>query len=167
MLLGLVLALSTTAPEGLIIPHSALRFAEDFRDTCLEGYGDYNKTRTAAKAHGYVDNGLLASWPESLLAKKKQLTLVYRGVMAEAPNSAPQCMLQAEDVPGGSFERLGAAVDQTFRVVRISGPAGPRPTIKWRLTTPNERLLLILIDDLLFGDRNVRLSVLPITADQK
>jgi hypothetical protein len=167
LLLSLVLALSTAAPAEIGIPAAALHFAEDFRATCLAGYGDYNRTRSAAKALGYVDNGLLVTRPESFLARKKQLTLVYRGLMPEAPAAAPQCMLQSEHVPGGSFERLAAAVDRIPGAVRTDGPARPRPTIRWSLATPEGKLLLSLVDDVLLGDRNVRLSVLPGTTDPK
>jgi len=167
LILPLILALAAQTPDGPPISKAAAHFVQDFRGTCLAGYGRLEVMRRTSEKAGYSDTGVLEDLPESFLAKKGRLTLVYRGRMdGDLADSAPQCLLQAEDIPGGSFDGLAAAVDRLVGAARVETPSRPRPTVKWRLLWPKGHLLVFLTDDVLLGSRNLRLSVMPDAEDQ-
>lgn len=167
MILGLVLGLSLQMAAP-VDPAGA--FASDFAAICLAGYGDLKLVRGASKLSHYHATELLDGLPQSFLAKKSDLTLVYRGEMPDEQAAwAPQCMLQTDQIPGGDFKGLSDAIERSIKglVLSTEPHRSTKPMVEWVLSAGKKNLKISLIDDNLLGNRNIRLSVTPYVPDRR
>ena len=140
----------------------AERFVDEFARTCMAANGDFEAMKSAVKAAGFKHKPHLNSRPSSLYAKRGSHIIVYRGA-PEGRLVWPNCSIQTDYSPGGNFERLGLIVERRFGLgtATRSANCGARPVLKWSAQHNGQNMAVSLVDDLLVGDRNLRLGIMP------
>jgi len=147
----------------------AERFVDEFGRTCLVANGDFEAMKTAVKSAGFSRQSYLDDRPSSLYAKHGRHIIVYRGAPdPEYKMYWPNCTLQTDYIPGGELSLLASVVERNLGLGNPtkSATCQGRPVLKWQTERNGRPETISLVDDVLVGDRNLRLGISPST-DEK
>jgi hypothetical protein len=164
----LVLVAFVTAAISAPTGEKTASFVEQFAGVCIAPYGDFAAVKQAVKAAGLRKGSLSADYPESILARRGDNVIIYRGDTRDGASNKPNCSIQSHKVPGNNVEEVAEALKVRLGLSDAARSANcqGRPVWKWRYQHNGRDVSISLVDDVLVGDRNVRLAIMPWT-DEK
>ena len=160
-ILGLISVLCAAPAPAAVTPDAMI---SAFRSICLHNFGDLGQIRNAARAAGFRPVPIGTPLPQSLLASRGELFLVYRGAADRPRLPIPQCHVEMAAASDVQFEALTANVANALGLGQ--GTAGT--TTQARYTNwawhdaSNHALQISLSAQTLAGEPRLLLNVAPV-----
>jgi hypothetical protein len=134
-----------------------------FRSICLEKFGDLGQIRIAARAAGFHPVFLDDPLPQSLVSRRGDLVLVYRGAADGTGIPIPQCHVEMPPPAEFEYAALIAQVESELGLGHGTSDATRRSSYtNWAWHDGSNRALHIaLIAQILAGEPTFMLGVSP------